>query len=139
MTVQHELFLARLAELQGDMSDAAFARHAGVKATTFSRYKQGSFPGAEVAASIAERYGATLDWLLGRPDALRNGQRLDPQHLSAAIEIVEEWLEANNRLMTPAKKAEVVTQLYELIADDAAQGRRPVDVKRLHGILRLVA
>lgn len=70
-------------------------------------------------------------------EALSDAIRHD--YLSAAIEITEEWLANNQRAMHPEKKAEVVTQLYELIADDAAEGRSAVDRTKLQGVLRLVA
>lgn len=140
MGSQHELFLKRLAELQGSLSDAAFARHANVPVTTLKQYSKGSLPSIAIAGRIAEAFGVSLDWLSGRGGALKHGgSPLSERYLTEAISIVEEWLDNNDRTMVPAKKAEVVTQLYEFIVDDALQGRSPVDVKRLHGILRLVA
>lgn len=45
---------------------------------------------------------------------------LDPARLRLAIETVEEGLAATQRTMTPEKKAELVTAVYDLFADDTS-------------------
>jgi len=63
-----EAFLERLKELQGSDSDADFARRCGIVYTTMKRYLEGSVPGLDNAAAIAEANNVSLDWLYGRDE-----------------------------------------------------------------------
>lgn len=139
MNAEHERFLARLKELQGAKTDAAFARYVGVPATTLKQYDKGSFPSIAIAAKIAEAHGVSIDWLSGKSDAPKQGAALNMRYLAEAISIVEEWLETEARAMLPKKKADVVTQIYQFIMDDATEGQQPIDRKQVQRILRLVA
>ncbi|UVK45332.1 helix-turn-helix domain-containing protein [Mesorhizobium sp. AR07] len=59
-------FLERLRVLQGDASDAEFARRCGVKYTTMKNYLTGrNLPPLDVAGHIAATYGVSIDWLFG--------------------------------------------------------------------------
>lgn len=62
-----EAFLERLKLLQGDMSDAEFARRSSVKYTTMKNYLLGrSLPPLDIAAQIADAHGVSIDWLVGK-------------------------------------------------------------------------
>lgn len=140
MTAHHHVFLERLGELQGDMRDAAFARQLSIPPSTLQRYRAGSFPSIEIAAKIAEAFNVSLDWLIGRPGASRDASSLlNVRYLGEAISILEEWLAQNDRTMNAKKKADVVTQLYHFIVDDASAGDGPLSKKMAQRILRLVA
>lgn len=81
-------FLQRLKTLQGNLSNAKFARKIGVKPTTFQRYEEGSLPRAEAAVSIAEACDVSLDWLLAgkgkAPDPVVNNTGM-ADRLSIAV------------------------------------------------------
>jgi transcriptional regulator with XRE-family HTH domain len=140
MSSEHERFLARLKELQGEMKDAAFARYVSVPASTLKQYEKGSFPSIAVAVRIAEVYDVSLDWLCGREGATRAKPGvLNAYYLSEAISIVEDWLEAENREMLIRKKADLVTRIYQFIVDDVAEGGASLDRKKVQRMLHLVA
>jgi len=135
---------------------AAASRKTGIPVGTLNKYVAGtSMPSLDKAVKIAMAAGKPIadliivDRMSGRTVLVEaKNSRLpgespatpiNAQYLRDALMIVEEWLDSNDLTMAPAKKADVVTQLYEFIVDDAAQGRGEVDIKRMHGILRLVA
>ncbi len=107
------LFLGRLQQLKGGETDAEFARRCGVGYTTMKRYLEGSTPGLDNAAAIAEANSVTLDWLYGRDNvpAVRSDSVILPRFdvrasagagaLVAAEEVSEyfavgrEWLRRN--------------------------------------------
>lgn len=140
MDRDHTRFLERLRELQGDLKDAEFARRVGIPVTTIKQWLKGSWPSIAAALKIASTYHVSVDWLCGRPGATRdNSVSFNEEGLRQAIEIMESWLLAEEREMSPDKKAELVTRLYEFIADDIAEGRIEVDPSRIRKMLRLVA
>lgn len=61
-----------------------------------------------------------------------------PAFLAAAIELVEDWLTAHGRVMPAGPKAEIVGQLYRIIAEDAEAGEPRLDARRAEQFLRLV-
>lgn len=76
------------------------------------------------AQTISPREAALIDTArfgLAQPDASAlPASALDPARLRLAIETVEEGLAATQRTMTPEKKAELVTAVYDLFADDTS-------------------
>ena len=54
----------RLKELAGDGSVNGFAKRCGIPGTTMRQYFEGSIPGADKMAQIAERTGVSLVWLI---------------------------------------------------------------------------
>ncbi len=54
----------RLRELAGSGSTNAFAKKCGLPATSIRQYLEGSIPGADKVAQIAERNGVSLLWLV---------------------------------------------------------------------------
>lgn len=78
-------FLERLKSLQGEASDAEFARRCGVKYTTMKNYLTGrNFPPLDVAGEIAAAHEVSIDWLFGN-DAKSLGSRAS-QRSSAGVE-----------------------------------------------------
>lgn len=103
------------------------------------KYLNGSTPGVDKAAQIAEANGVTLLWLAtgkgpmrtdeARPDA---AVPVDMAELALAIETVEEGLAVHRRTMTPAKKAELICAVYDLWVNGEEEAKKNV-------VLRLVA
>ena len=59
----------RLAELRGNVSQAAFARSLGVLQQTYARWEIGDRqPKLQDLAALASHFGVTTDWLLGLTD-----------------------------------------------------------------------
>lgn len=59
-------FAARLRELRGDVSQAAFARKIGVSQQNLNRYEAGLvIPRGHILRIIATQCGVSIDWLLG--------------------------------------------------------------------------
>lgn len=140
MTEEDDL-AERLRELIGDGSLRGFASTARVNEATLRSVLKGHRPSVDFVVAVAVAHRVSIAWLAAGIGSKwpADPVALNSEHLEDALSIVEGWLADNERVMPPEKKAKVVTQLYEFIADDAARGRGPVDVKRLHGILRLVA
>lgn len=69
----------------------------------------------EAALIDTARFGAAQSDTSAPP-----ASALDPARLRLAIETVEEGLAATQRTMTPEKKAELVTAVYDLFADDTS-------------------
>lgn len=62
-----ETFAERLKELRGKRSQADFARLLGIaNPPTYQRYEAGRIPDPEILCQIANQFGVTVDWLLGR-------------------------------------------------------------------------
>lgn len=57
-------FARRLTELQGDMSDRAFAKKVGITPTSLKNYLQGQTPGVDKAIAIAAACNVSVQWLL---------------------------------------------------------------------------
>lgn len=64
------------------------------------------------------------------------GCKSPPPHIDVAllrqvIEMLEEHLQAVKTKMSPAAKATVVSQLYEMLVEQEAQAREPIQMMRL--------
>lgn len=122
-----------------------FAPKIGVPADTLGSYERGDRkPDVELVARYRERFGVDLNWLLADEGAMfgRDGDRPAPIRLDIledALKIVEEWLTVNARQINRLKKAEVVSQIYHLIAEEIDQENGSFDIARVHQHLRLVA
>lgn len=100
-------------------------------------------------AAMTAAAGWSLDWLAtgegtrevgaaraaGAGDA---GAKVDPQLLRDSIRLVEDWLERNNRVMRPERKAAVVADIYQLTIDMSAGKGFTLDLAWVDRILRLV-
>lgn len=60
---------------------------------------------------------------------------LDEELLEVSIEVVEEWLDQQGRILTPEKKAKAITAVYVLTLD--AEGK--LDPRHINRVLRLVS
>lgn len=119
-------FPHRLADLIGDMSVRAFARKAGVSDTFLRQCLAGrTEPTRTKLIAIAQAGGASVDWLVTGNGSQHNGNtavsvgpaaRLDRQLLETIIEITESVLVESDGALTPAKKAHLVTAVYDMYA-----------------------
>jgi transcriptional regulator with XRE-family HTH domain len=131
---------ARLRELIGDESERNFARIIGVSPSTLRSVLTGTRPSIDFLLAVAKAFDVSTDWLCGIEGASRqHGGQVNMRLLEAAIELVDEWLEHEDRTMDAKKKATVVTQIYQFLVDDAVEGQEPLNKARVHRILRLVA
>jgi transcriptional regulator with XRE-family HTH domain len=66
-----QAFSQRLRELRGTQSKSAFGRFLGIpNPSTYHNYERGRVPDSQTVSDIAQRCSVTVDWLLGRDDAL---------------------------------------------------------------------
>lgn len=90
----------RLNILIGEESVSSFSRRAGISDSLLRKYLNGSQPGAENLASIAEACGCTIDWIVtGLQPMFRSGNiafELDPaSNPSEIIGLIKTYLAAN--------------------------------------------
>lgn len=96
------------------------ARIAGVTAEQVAKWRDGKAkPSFKAVASLANVAGVSLDWLAtGREFSEETSVKLDRKELLSAIETVEESLTATNRVLKPAKKAELILAIYDLFTSE---------------------
>lgn len=112
----------------------------GLGETTWQAYERNiNKPGAETLEKVAD-LGFSIDWILTGRGEMRGGSgaHVDEQSLNAALELVEDWLVKNRRTMTPARKAQVVSSIYSMAAEAAAEGKPPIEARQVAQILKLV-
>jgi len=85
---ERSFFLARLKELRGTRSKAAFSRHVGIDPAVYQRYENGRVPRYDVLSAIADKCGVTVDWLLGRD--LERAQAIHLRAVSTATAVYPE-------------------------------------------------
>lgn len=119
-------FLERLKELQGDVSDAEFARRCGIRYTTMKNYLQGrSLPPLDVAGQIADSFGKSIDWLFGKDPARAGNVQAEAVRVIGKL-VADLNAEASIRLSPGALIAEVVRHFDALMSkmddpDDPAE------------------
>jgi transcriptional regulator with XRE-family HTH domain len=121
-----------------------FALKIGVKADTLGSYERGTAePDVAFMAEYHSRFDIDLNWLIaGDGDVFgQEGARpavVRTDLLEEALKLVEEWLTTNARQINRLKKAEVVSQIYSLIAEEIDHSEGSFDIARIHQHLRLV-
>ncbi|WP_085558248.1 helix-turn-helix domain-containing protein [Azospirillum agricola] len=144
--------LAQLADEAGNVT--ALARICGIPQRTMAGWVAGDRePKISDAAQIATRTGIRLEWLATGVEPMRHGEEVDVaagalssqpsqpinrQALMDVIRLVEEWLRRNKRDLSPDKKAEVFTELYEMSIENDTDSAT-TDPKIVGRILRLVS
>ncbi len=106
--------------LKNYRSVRAFALENGINPSTMALYATGqSEPTRPVLCIIAKALNVSLDWLAtGEGSFNKNADMLDKKELILAIETVEESLNATNRTLKPAKKAELILAIYDLFTSE---------------------
>ena len=98
----------------------AISEKTGIPLKSISNYCLGiSPPKLEPLIQIAKATNVSLDWLAtGEGSVNKNADMLDKKELILAIETVEESLNATNRTLKPAKKAELILAIYDLFTSE---------------------
>lgn len=115
------------------LSRAQVAREAGRTPQAIGEYERGdAWPGGEALAAAA-RLGADVSYVLtgarpAHPVAARVDINLDL--LAQIIGAIESLLDDHEMEMTPAKKAEVIVAVYELLQESGA-ACNPATILRL--------
>lgn len=117
----------RIKELRGNMSRDEFASLIGSNRNTIQRYETYErIPKADFIEIICEKFQVRADWLvLGIGPKSRSAEpltELDQAILTDAIAALEEALAAKGRVIEPGKKAEIITEIYQLISEDEQKG-----------------
>ena len=140
------------------LTQAGMATQMNVSLRAYQTYEANeSQPKAADVAGLASA-GIDLNWLLtgANPGDLwvvsKDGTRvpyistgaaatappaLDEQLLAETLKLIDDWLSANRRTMTAARKAQIAASIYAMAMDDAAEGRPALDAKRIAHILKL--
>ncbi len=117
------------------------ARLLGVSQGQMQNWEKGQRPNAVACLAINKKLGFEFEWLVtGQGPARKDGaeafQKPPTPHIDAAllrqvIEMLEEHLQAVKGKMSPAAKATVVSQLYEMLVEQEALAREPIQMMRL--------
>ena len=135
-------FPERLASVIGERSVRAFARSAGVSDTFLRQCLAGrTEPTRTKLIAIARAGDTTVEWLAtgqgrrGGATGAASARHAAPDRelLEAIIEVTESVLAESGRSLSPAKKAHLVSALYEM-----RQGAEPAGFSR-DAILKLVS
>lgn len=127
-----------------------FARKTGIPYSTLQGYFHKRLPRAEYLALMAENAGVNITWLLtgmgemllSETAAAGGGQGdidLDMEVLHRIIKWVEEWLNSQNKSLTPDKKARFIALAYKYFTMPREDGAgRDMNDKDMNDWLRLV-
>jgi len=115
------------------MNQPDFAARGGVKKLTQLRYESGEYsPDAKYLAGVAH-VGADVLYIITGQRRMPNGA-LDPALVEKILDGVEEALRRRRQPLAPAKKAELVTLLYQHFGE-----AKNVERSTIERFLRLVA
>jgi hypothetical protein len=92
----------------------------------------------EPQPAAPHKSGAAAKSENSQPTKEKAGSVLSVELLERSIKLVEDWLRANQRTMSPRKKAETVSLIYTMVAERIESGQSELDMRRVHQILRLV-
>lgn len=122
----------RLRELIGDGSVNGFAKAVGLPTATIRQYLEGSIPGAEKAAQIAERCNVSLVWLItgdgpkARPKtvdeksiATSRAPLIDPELFGRVLDRVSRAYRDIGIRVSDIDKGRVAAEKYSEIVDQA--------------------
>jgi len=108
----------------------------GVSVDSLSRYMRGdNTPPFDVMARLCAAANLSLDWLAigqeshGSAPPNRSGQ-LNPEHMTLAIQAVEDVLATHKTMLQAAPKAEAISLIYELLAGGLAETEVATVAKR---------
>jgi transcriptional regulator with XRE-family HTH domain len=124
-------------------SQRVMAVDAGVSLNSWQRYEAGAPPSAEVLARLAQ-LGANPGWLLLGQEPLLQKDVVPPAAYDGAlmrdvIVALEELLGEEGRILSPAKKAELIDLVYQLETAERAQGRAGLSGAKIIQLVRQVA
>lgn len=120
----------RLRQLVGSGSTNAFAKKCELPATSIRQYLDGSIPGADKAAQIAERNDVSLLWLVTGQGPMRpanvpgySGPVLYEDAIRQIVETVVDWLNEEQLELDGDKFWQVVMILYRGTVGEGADAR----------------
>lgn len=108
------------------MSQAGLATATGAAKTTIQQYERDdNVPGGKFLRAVME-LGVNVNWLLSGSGPMFLSQLseagaaggVDQSALADVIALIEDWLAANDRVLTPLKKAEVIALAYEIATEN---------------------
>lgn len=134
--------LSEVIDLLGGLKSAA--GFAGTSDETLANWRDGrrrpNFFGMQGLANAA---GKSLDWLAtGNDPGDSNGRassQINPEALKEVLQLVDDWLQLNNRTMSNEKRAEVTATIYEMAIEEAGDEGASIDPRQVGRILRLVS
>ncbi|WP_020675522.1 helix-turn-helix domain-containing protein [Geopsychrobacter electrodiphilus] len=143
-------FSSRLKKVVAEtgLSQSAFAKKIHVSPSLMTEALKGRSQLSErTLHSVEDVFGIKIQWLESGEGPMRTEhshtnetetayQIDDTVTLRAVIEAVEEYLQGEKRNLAPAKKAELITTLYEMFSEE--EGRQ-VDKKTVAKLIRLAS
>lgn len=119
-------FKVRLREAIGAGSVRGFSSKAGLSQASLLSYLSGdTFPTLDRLAAIAAAAEKPMTWFLGSDEdgPGRASQGLSAEELTIAVQLATEALEQRNGTLPPAKFAELVTIIFELLRDGLPEAK----------------
>lgn len=137
--------LNRIKTFKKYKTDADLAKRLGVEPHTVSTWRKRETIPHEKLITFCDTEGISLDWLLTGKGPVKRRKRVgrsigkahprefyDPQLLREIVETVEEIFQREHLSLRPAKKAELITLLYEeLQKEEAKRSELQVRAERL--------
>jgi len=116
----------------------------GVSADSLARYIRGeNMPPFDVMARLGAAADVSLDWLAtgkgSHPQAPLKQSRLNPKHMTRAIQAVESALTAHKATLQAASKAEAISLIYELLESGLAETDVLTAAERVVNLARMPA
>ncbi len=134
---------SRIREIRGDKTVTEFCRIIDVHRNTLPSWESGkTSPDGEILARICDVFDIDANWLLlgigSKDHIVTPPSDIDEDILRDVIEGFEENMKTRGKVMTPEKKATVITELYMIILEEEEEDQQK---KRdnLARILKLVA
>ncbi len=132
------------------ITQTELGRLLGVSTSQISAYENGeSYPNPDSLAKIAVHLSVSLDYLIiGKEESYSSFSSkgdtteemfsidLASKLMCTIIEAIEEHLQGNKIRLAPAKKAELITTLYEMFLEEEDQ---QVDKKTVAKLIRLAS
>lgn len=114
----------RIKKIRNGLSQKDFGSKFGITANTLRRYEnEENPPDADFLVAVCAHYGVNPSWLLMGFDPMYPSETapreatttaVDEHLLGAVIEAVEEYLNDVKGRLAPAKKAQLVSALYDI-------------------------
>ena len=139
-----EKILNTVKEIEGISRDAEMARTLGVQQSMISMWrKRGTVP-YEILLHFCEERDIDMVWLLTGEGPRHRGasegvtsQAIDADLMAEVIEMVEVVIEHNDLTLPPAKKARLITLVYDELAED--ESKRPLMEQKVVQLFKLAS